>query len=73
MKPMTSARAKMRSTQLEENVSIRVIQYIPAYHTDTESYCQSSCCDSRVRLEVTHLCGARQSQQEDYSTDGEGD
>lgn len=38
MKPMTSATAKMRSTQLEENVSNRVIQYIPAYHTDTQSH-----------------------------------
>lgn len=38
MKPMTSARATMRSTQLEEKVSISVIQYIPACHTHTHKY-----------------------------------
>lgn len=72
---MTSVRAKIRSTQLEENVSIRVIQYIPACltHKYTQSHIISPCCYPRVRLEVPYLCDTRQSQEEDHRTYGEGD
>lgn len=41
MKPMTSTRHKISSTQLEAKVSIIVIQYIPACYTHTHTDTQA--------------------------------